>query len=75
MSSTTTPPSSTIALQPISPPKAGFVYEATIGTDVSDGVLDSCARLFSLNYGVWGENAPSYTRTGEQLCMAKLLII
>jgi hypothetical protein len=52
-----------------------IVYEATVGTDVSDTLLDSCAQLFSTNYGVWGKNAPSYTRAGEQLCMAKPRII
>jgi len=58
-----------------SPPKAGFLFEATVGTHVSDAVLDSCAQLFSKNYGVWGEHAPSYAKAGEQLWMAKLLII
>ena len=40
---------------PVSPSKSSFHYLATIGTEVADDLLQSCAKLFSTNYGVWDE--------------------
>ena len=43
---------------PISPTPTSLYYCASYGTEVSDDLLDSCAKLFSTNYGIWGENVP-----------------
>lgn len=65
----TTPPTRTIII-PVSPSSSSFLYSASVGKDVSDALLDQCARLFSTNYGVWGEKALSiskYTQPGSFL--------
>lgn len=33
------------------------------GHEVTDDDLGSCAKLFDLNYGVWGERAPEISKS------------
>jgi len=56
----TTPPQKQIFL-PVSPTRSSsaFSFIALDGAEVSDTLLASCAKLFSANYGVWGELAGS----------------
>jgi hypothetical protein len=64
----TTPPRSKHIILPVSPSKSSYVYQVLDGSDLSDDLIDSCAKLFSSNYGVWGEKAPTisrFTKTGS----------
>jgi hypothetical protein len=55
---------------PTSPTPSSFCYSALIGTAVGDDLLNSCAQLFSTNYGVWGENAATISKfTKPGLCL------
>lgn len=38
------------------------VYEGFMSDKVTDEMLDEAAKLFSENYGVWGEHAAERTR-------------
>lgn len=61
-----TPPCPPIAL-PSSPSSLLSSFHVTLGTEISDDLLKSCAQLFSNNYGKWGEKAITispYTKTG-----------
>jgi hypothetical protein len=61
-----TPPSKTIS-RPVSPSKTSLTYQAIEGTTISNELIDSCAKLFSANYSVWGVKASTisqYTKTG-----------
>ena len=62
-----TPPCTSIIL-PTSPSRASYLYSVTIGTDIADDLLKSCADLFSSNYGIWGAKASiisKYTKAGQ----------
>jgi hypothetical protein len=36
---------------------ASLIFSTTLGVDVTDEQLQSCAQLFSDNYGYWGSRA------------------
>ncbi|KAG2747358.1 hypothetical protein P692DRAFT_20935657 [Suillus brevipes Sb2] len=74
MSSPVTPPNRHLTLpsHPTSPSSASFFYRITVGSKVSDDTLNSCAELFSSNYGIWGEEASKisrFTKAGQQVKM------
>jgi hypothetical protein len=57
---------------PTSLPRVSLCYSALAGDDsdseISDDLIDSCAKLFSTNYGVWSEGAltiSKYMRPGS----------
>lgn len=54
----TTPPQKHVFL-PVSPTRSSsaFSFIALHGAEVSKDLLDDCAKLFSANYGVWGDLA------------------
>lgn len=59
----TTPVSSPTAITlPVSPSTTSFTYNAMSGTAISDNLIESCAQLFSTNYGKWGESADTISR-------------
>ena len=41
-------------------PMSAFSFKAIDGDRIDDHLLDDCAKLFSANYGVWGESAGPY---------------
>src|SRR3984957_16061912 len=62
-----TPPNQPIPLPtPVSPKDTFSHYTATVGTDITDAIINSCAQFFSSNYGVWGANVP-FAIPGKQL--------
>ncbi|KAF8894773.1 hypothetical protein BD779DRAFT_1502832 [Infundibulicybe gibba] len=68
-SGSTIPPSETPTL-PTSPSESSIIYTAFLGTEISDALANSCAELFSANYGVWGEGADSvsrFTKPGQRV--------
>ena len=54
----TTPPQKHVFL-PVSPSRSSFAFcfIALHGAEVTDDLLDKCAKVFSANYGVWGDLA------------------
>lgn len=63
-----TPPQKNVSI-PNSPSKTSLTYEASVGNDISDDLVRSCADLFSTNYGVWGDSAltiSKFTKPGRQ---------
>jgi hypothetical protein len=79
MTVTVTPP--VTAIDPVTPPQkhdflptsptsSSFCYSALIGTAVGDDLINSCAQLFSTNYGIWGEKAATISKfTKPGLCL------
>ena len=59
-----TPPSQIVSLPvlPVSPSKNSLTYQAIEGNYISDELIDSCAELFSSNYGIWGVKAPTISQ-------------
>ena len=54
---------------PIFPTPTSLCYSALNGTEVGDDLLNSCAELFSTNYGIWGEKALTVSKfTKPGLC-------
>ena len=51
-----TPPSWKVIL-PLSPSSSALIYKAYSGDEISDILMNACAKLFSENYGIW-EHAP-----------------
>ena len=33
-----------------------FVYKSYYGSEIDDSLMERCAKLFSNNYGIWGQN-------------------
>jgi hypothetical protein len=65
-----TPPQKDDIPLPTSPSKSSFCFSALVGTAVTEDLLNSCAQLFSTNYGVWGEKAATisnFTKPGSYL--------
>jgi hypothetical protein len=65
-----TPPQKDNIPLPTSPSKSSFCFTALVGTAVTKDLLNSCAQLFSTNYGVWGEKAATisnFTKPGSCL--------
>ena len=60
-----TPPSQVLTL-PTSLSKTPFIYNVMIGTEISNDLLESCAELFSVNYGIWGEKASTVSKHTTQ---------
>ncbi|KAN0111754.1 hypothetical protein V8E52_008134 [Russula decolorans] len=61
-----------VPILPISPTSSSFFYSALDGTEVGDDLLNSCAKLFSTNYGIWDEKAPTiskFTKPGQRVKM------
>ncbi|KAF8496763.1 hypothetical protein F5888DRAFT_1702354 [Russula emetica] len=57
---------------PIPPTSVSLHFCALDGTKVSNDLLDSCAKLFSANYGIWGEKASTiskFTKPGQRVKM------
>lgn len=49
-----------------------ITYNVVSGTAISDDLMESCAQLFSTNYGIWGEearNISKYTKPGQPFKM------
>ena len=51
---------------PTSPSKTPFIYNVMISTEISNDLLESCAELFSMNYGIWGEKASTVSKHTTQ---------
>jgi len=65
--SSAVPPPQQSSLLPVPP-----TYSAVAGDAISDELLESCAKLFSTNYGVWGEGAlaiSKFTKPGQRVKM------
>ncbi|THH04297.1 hypothetical protein EW146_g10212 [Bondarzewia mesenterica] len=41
---------------PNSPTSSSLIYIAHDGNEINDALLDRCAKLFSNNYGIWGQS-------------------
>ncbi|KAG1777586.1 hypothetical protein EV702DRAFT_1197205 [Suillus placidus] len=69
-----TPPTNHLTLPscPTSPGKVTFSYKISVGNEISDNILNACAKLFSSNYGFWGKQASTiskYTIPGKNVKM------
>jgi len=54
----------------IIPNSTTLVFTAISGNEITDDLLNSCANLFSANYGIWGPGAATiskYTKPGERV--------
>ncbi|KAG2064000.1 hypothetical protein BDR04DRAFT_342091 [Suillus decipiens] len=59
-------------LFPTSSSNTSITYNVVSGTAISDDLMESCAQLFSTNYGIWGEEAKNiskYTKPGQSVKM------
>ena len=54
-----------------------ILYSAKLGSELSDLQLAECAKLFSANYGIWGEAVSQMApglKPSERLLISQLLI-
>ncbi|KAF8812722.1 hypothetical protein BYT27DRAFT_6406453 [Phlegmacium glaucopus] len=67
-----TPAQQNTILLPVSPTPSSFCYAVQAGNAITDDLLESCAKLFSSNYAVWGELASTiskFTKPGQSVKM------
>lgn len=39
-----------------SPTSASLIYKVYPGNNIDDALLEQCAKLFTNNYGIWGQS-------------------